>query len=40
MNPLFRLGVCLQNNSLWEYMTVEQHLKVYAYLKGMNTIEA
>ena len=37
---LSQAGVCLQNNSLWEYMTVEQHLKVYAYLKGMSTNEA
>ena len=37
---LSQAGVCLQNNSLWGYMTVEQHLRVYAYLKGMSANEA
>ena len=33
-------GVCFQNDTLWDYMTVEQHLKVYAYLKGINGDDA
>ena len=37
---LHRAGLCLQNNSLWDYMTVEQHLRVYASLKGMTGNEA
>ena len=37
---LSQAGLCLQNNSLWEYMTVEQHLKVYASLKGITGDEA
>ena len=36
---LSQAGVCLQSNTLWQYMTVEQHLRVYAYLKGMSTDE-
>ena len=33
-------GLCLQNNSLWDYMTVRQHLSVYASLKGISGNEA
>ena len=37
---LSQAGLCLQSNSLWEYMTVRQHLNVYASLKGINGDEA
>lgn len=32
-------GICLQTNSLWDYMTIQEHLRVYATLKGMSTSE-
>jgi len=31
----YTIGVCLQSNTLWNYLTVEQHLRIYAYVKGM-----
>jgi len=31
----YTIGVCLQSNTLWDYLTVEQHPKIYAYAKGM-----
>ena len=37
---LSQAGLCLQNNSLWDYMTVRQHLSVYASLKGISGNEA
>ena len=29
-------GICMQTNTLWDNLTVEQHLKVYAKLKGLS----
>ena len=29
-------GICMQTNTLWDSLTVEQHLKVYAKLKGLS----
>ena len=37
---LRQAGLCLQSNSLWDYMTVRQHLSVYASLKGISGDEA
>ena len=39
-HALSQAGLCLQSNSLWEYMTVRQHLSVYASLKGIGGDEA
>ena len=39
-NPLHTIGICPQSNTLWAYLTVEEHLKLYAYIKGISTIEA
>ena len=36
---LSQAGICFQNNTLFDYMTPEQHLRVYAELKGMSREE-
>ena len=38
-NILEQAGICLQTNALWDTLTVEQHLKIYARLKGINKQE-
>ena len=39
-SPAFnRAGVCFQTNTLFDYMTVEQHLRVCAELKGISKEE-
>jgi len=35
----YETGVCSQSNTLWDYLTVEQHLRVYAKMKGMKENE-
>ena len=32
----YETGICSQSNTLWDSLTVEQHLKIYAKMKGMN----
>ncbi len=31
-----QIGLCLQTDALWESLSVEQHLKTYAALKGLS----
>ena len=38
--PSHTIGICPQANTLWAYLTVQEHLRVYAYLKGIPTMEA
>ena len=33
------IGLCPQSNILWDFMTVEEHLKVYSYIKGISNID-
>lgn len=35
-----RVGICLQTNTLWDALTVYQHLKVYARLKRISGSDA
>ena len=35
-NKFDQAGMCMQTNTLWDSLTVEQHLKVYAKLKGIS----
>ena len=34
-----QLGVCPQHNILFEYLTVREHLEIYAAFKGSKDIE-
>ena len=36
VNKFDQAGICMQTNTLWDSLTVEQHLKVYAKLKGLS----
>ena len=36
-NKNYTTGVCLQGNTLWDNMTVEQHFKVYCTMRGLNS---
>lgn len=38
-NSLASMGVCSQTNSLWESMTIEEHLRIYAQIRGLSEIE-
>ena len=38
-NTFRRMGVCPQDNSLWEDLTVEEHLAFHAALKGVDLTE-
>jgi len=40
MDGTFTTGICQQTNTLWNYMTVKQHLQVYADLRGMQNVQA
>jgi len=35
-SAFYETGICSQSNTLWDYVTVEQHLKVYARFKGIS----
>lgn len=35
----YQTGICSQLNTVWDYITVEQHLRIYACLKGMKGLE-
>jgi len=34
-DPKYTPGLCLQSDMLWDYLTVEQNLKIYALMKGI-----
>ena len=34
-DPDYAPGICLQSDMLWDFLTVEQHLKIYALFKGI-----
>ena len=38
--PFAKAGICMQTNTLWDKLTVRQHLKVYAILKGLTALES
>ena len=33
------IGLCPQSNLLWDLLTVEEHLKVYSYIKGISNMD-
>ena len=33
-------GICMQTNTLWGCLTIQQHLKIYARLRGINSKES
>lgn len=33
-------GICPQSNTLWESLTVEEHLRIYGHIKGLSQNEA
>ena len=35
-NKFDQAGICMQTNTLWDSLTVEQHLRIYAKLKGLS----
>lgn len=35
----YQTGICSQSNTLWDYLTVEQHLRIYGKIKGMKGVE-
>ena len=35
-NLNYTTGICLQGNTLWDYMIVEQHFKVYCSIRGLD----
>jgi len=39
-SAFYETGICSQSNTLWDYVTVEQHLKVYARFKGISGEES
>jgi len=32
-------GICPQSNTLWESLTIEEHLRIYAHIKGLSNTE-
>lgn len=35
----YDIGICSESNTLWEHVTVEEHLRIYARIKGRRGVE-
>jgi len=35
-----KIGMCLQTDTLWSFLSLEQHLKIYALIKGLSKSQA
>jgi len=39
LDAFYETGICSQSNTLWDYVSVEQHLEIYARFKGLRGAE-